>query len=523
MLLSGAARGGGSEAFVREGGTFRVSFWVGDFDHIDPALSYGQPWTLLDATCATLMTYPDRPPPEGLRLVAEVASGFPRISRDFRTFTFTLRKDFRFSDGRPVLANAFARAIERTLAPGMRSPGAQYTEDIVGAEAFRSGMARKISGVVASGNRLVIRFTRPVPDFAARATMPFFCAVPPSLPADPEGVGAFAGAGPYYVAEYRPGQRIVLERNRFYRGKRPHHVDRFAVDLTASSPDEVVQRIERGTADWGWAAPPVLFGAAQRLVAAYGVNRSQFFVKPGLTFRTYALNTSRPLFRNNPGLRRAVNFAIDRAALQRAAGGPLTSQLTDQYLPPTLPGFKEARIYPLRRPDLRRARVLARGNTRSGKAVLWTFDSPFTLSFAQVVKRNLAAIGLDVDVQGVPLSAYFDRLAARDAAYDIAFYPWSADYFDAYSYVNLLLESRFLGGTNVARFASSKYDRLMRRAARLQGAGRARAYGDLDIKLARDAAPFIAVEYVNSVALVSKRVGCVVMNPELDLTAVCLK
>lgn len=139
------------------------------------------------------------------------------------------------------------------------------------------------------------------------------------------------------------------------------------------------------------------------------------------------------------------------------------------------------------------------------------------------MKRNLAEIGLEVEVTGIPISAYFGRLGAPDASYDLAFYPWAADYFDAYSYINLLLDSRFIGGTNAARFQSSKYDRLMRRAARLQGRARYEAYGKLDVQLARDAAPLLAVDYVSAATLVSKRVGCVVLNPTLDLAAVCLK
>jgi hypothetical protein len=63
----------------------------------------------------------------------------------------------------------------------------------------------------------------------------------------------------------------------------------------------------------------------------------------------------------------------------------------------------------------------------------------------------------------------------------------------------------------------------MRRAARLRGGPRYRAYGDLDVQLARDAAPMVGVEYVNAATLVSNRVGCVVVRPLLDLTAVCLK
>ena len=62
--------------------------------------------------------------------------------------------------------------------------------------------------MTASGTSLTIRFTREVREFAAWATMPFFCAVPPTLPSpDPEGVRKFPGAGPYYIHEYRPNER----------------------------------------------------------------------------------------------------------------------------------------------------------------------------------------------------------------------------------------------------------------------------------------------------------------------------
>jgi hypothetical protein len=76
---------------------------------------------------------------------------------------------------------------------------------------------------------------QPLGDFPARTTMPFFCAVPPNLPTDPEGRGAFPGSGAYYVSEYRPGQRVKIRRNRHYGGKRPHYVDGFDVDLTAGA------------------------------------------------------------------------------------------------------------------------------------------------------------------------------------------------------------------------------------------------------------------------------------------------
>lgn len=514
----------GSPSMVREGGIFRISLPGPDFDYIDPALAYSSAWYLLDTTCARLMTYPDKPPPEGLRLVPEVATDFPKISRNGKTYTFTLRSGFRFSDGTPVRASAFARAIHRTLAPGVRSPGAQYTGDIVGAADVQAGGTTTAAGVVARGNTLVVRFTRPVLDFAAKTTMPFFCAVPPTLPADPEGLGAFPSAGPYVVTEYRPGERVIIRRNRFYGGTRPHHVDGFDVDLRATSGPEVLDRVERGEADWGSALATIYFEPGRGLAAKYGVNRSQFFVKPGFILRHVIFNTSRPLFRNNAKLRRAVNFALNRRALSRAVtNSPLAERLTDQYLPPTFPGFRDADIYPLERPDLRRARELARGNTRGGKATLYVRDSPLPLAVAQLVKRQLTGIELDVEVKAIPGSALLNRLVAPDEPWDLTVILWVADFIDPYSYVNELFDGQFIGYGNVGRFDSTRYNRLMRQAARLRGPERYRAYGELDVRLARDAAPSAAISVFSEPTLVSKRVGCIVLRPALDLTAACLK
>ena len=109
------------------------------------------------------MTYPDKPPPEGYRLVPEVAAAYPRVSRDGKTWTFTLRSGFRFSDGTPVQASAFARAIARTLAPGVRLAGGRlYAARSSAPRTFRPGRTTSLAGVVARGNRLVVSFTRPV-------------------------------------------------------------------------------------------------------------------------------------------------------------------------------------------------------------------------------------------------------------------------------------------------------------------------------------------------------------------------
>jgi peptide/nickel transport system substrate-binding protein len=506
------------------GGTFQIVFAPPEqLDTMDPAIANTQAsWSLLDLTCARLMTYPDQPSPQAFQLVPEVAAAPPKISADGKTYTFTLKRTFRFSDGKAVDARAFARGINRTLAPDLRSLGTRYMQDIVGADAVQAGRTTSARGVVARGYRLVIRLVRPLGDFPARTSMPFFCAVPPNLPADPEGRGAFPGSGPYYVSEYRLGQRVTLLRNRFYRGKRPHQVDEFSVDLTGSSPQDVLDRIEGGRADWGIIPPPLYFAPDRALVQKYGLNKTQFYVKPGFTLRAFMLNTSSPLFRGNVPLRKAINYAVDRTAF--AVPGDPRAQITDQFLPPTLPGFRDAKIYPLHSPDLQKARALARDHLRSGKATLYVADLPLTLALGQVLKKNLAEIGLDVEVKGIPAPAYDAKITTPGEPFDIAFFVTpSVDFYDPYAFLNLYFESRFIGRANSSNFRSAIYDRRLRAASRLRGRDRLRTYGRLDADLVHDVAPVVPLAYISEPTLVSKRVGCLVLRPALDLAAACVK
>jgi peptide/nickel transport system substrate-binding protein len=475
---------------------------------------------LLSATCAGLMRYPNKPPPAGLRIAPDVAAFPPRVSSDGKTYTFTLRKDFRFSDGKPVRAEAFARAISRMLIPEMKSPGAEYAKDIVGAEAVTARTRTLPTGVTARGTRLVIRFARPIPDFPLRTTMPFFCAVPPGLPADPEGRAAFSAAGPYFVSEFIRGRRAVLRRNPFYRGGRPHHVDRFIVDMQAASPGQVLDQIEKNQADWGWVPSPFFHDPSRGLERKYGGSR--FFLSPGWALGGYILNSHRPLFKNNPRLRRALNFAVDRSALLRGRAG----RAADQLVPPGIPGFRNAAIYPLKRPDVRKARELARGNLRSRTVILYTIDVPNERARAQVLAGNLEKIGLKVDLKTLPPVAYFDQIIDNPrAAFDIASFDWLPDYIDPYQYTNLFFDGRHHGGRSLSRFDSPRFNRLLRRTARLSGQARYRAYADLDLKLSRDAAPFLIIGYWSEPTFVSNRVrvGCLDLSPYVDLAAVCLK
>jgi peptide/nickel transport system substrate-binding protein len=455
--------------------------------------------------------------------VPGLAVGYPNVTNGGRTYTFTIRKGVRFSTGSPVTARSVAHTINRLLNPRMQSDLVAAYADIVGAQKVIDGKAETASGVTARGDTLVIRLKKPVGDFASRLTEEL-CVVPETTPIDPEGMKAPApGAGPYYVAEFVIGERVRLERNRFYRGSRPGHVDRFVFDLTLDSAT-ILDRVDRGELDYGWVSNQSYADRAEEFRRKYGIKGPRFFTVPDRNLRMFVLNTSRPLFRRNVELRQAVNFAVNRRALLRERG-PLAGTLTDQYLPPGVPGYRNDRIYPLKGPDLKTANELARGRTRSGKAVLYTIANPIGTAQAQIVKDNLSKIGLEVEVKAFPGPVLFDKLATPGEPFDIGWIGWIG-IMDPFL-LNDLFDGRTIGEpgfANYSYFDSPRYSRLLEAASRLPvGPARYKAYGELDVDIAKHAAPAIAFAYDRALTLVGPRTGCVVLNSTLDLAAVCLK
>jgi peptide/nickel transport system substrate-binding protein len=528
LVLSVGSAAGATGPAVRDGGTYRVGVYGDFFGSIDPALAGPAAQPFLSASCGGLVTTPDKPLPAAFNLIPEIATAYPKIANGGRTYTFRIRKGVRFSTGAPVTARSFAYTLNRLLSPVIGSPGASAFAGIVGAPDVVAGKTTSARGIVARRNMLTIRLREPAGNFLGNLASGAggFCVVPEGLPLDPEGAKApLPSAGPYFVSEYVPGERVTLERNRYYSGTRPHHVDRFVGDLTyvSADPAPALDRVESGELDSALVA--ITSDRAEDFKQRYGINRSRFFVKPGTFFRMFVLNTSGRLFRNNVELRQAVNFAVDRTALMREVS-PFGGYLTDQYLAPVLPAFRNDRIYPLKGPDVARARALARGHLRSGKAVLYTQDGVINAAQAQILQRNLKAIGLDVEVRTFPGQLLFQKLATVGEPWDIGRIRFITGRPDP-SFLNDLFDGRTVGqpnSINLSHFDSAKYNRLLDAAARLSvGPQRARVYGRLDVDMSRNPAPAVPLAWEYALTLVSARTGCVVANPFLDLTAVCLK
>jgi ABC-type transport system substrate-binding protein len=138
------------------------------------------------------------------------------------------------------------------------------------------------------------------------------------------------------------------------------------------------------------------------------------------------MNTSRPLF-SQVRLRRAVNYAIDRPALAAQArsslGNPFNAgELTDDYIPPSSAGAGDFHLYPLNGPDVRRAKWIA-GRVRA-TAILYAASSPPWPQEAQIIRRNLKPLGIDVQVKEFPVGDFFTRIGRRGEPFDLAVSGW---------------------------------------------------------------------------------------------------
>ena len=524
LLLTGAALLVATELSASaspKGGTVRI-LSPGEIDSVDPALAYSSDaWELEYATCAKLFNYPDAAGTGGRTPTPEVVDHYA-LSADRRTYTFELKKTFRFHTGAPVIARSFADAINRDADPRLGSPATAYMHDIAGADAMMGGKAETITGIRVLGrHRLQISLTRPAGDLPARLAMPFFCPILPNTP--PAEIDRPAGSGPYYIAERILNQRTILTRNPYYRGNRPANVDQI-VRTPGISLAACVQAVEDDRADLcGEIGAPRT--AYQGLAEKYGLNRTggRLFVRPSLGTWFIVFNHDRPAFKGTGQvpLKRAINYAIDRPELVRAFGY-LAGRRADQMLPPGLarPGgtYTLAGASPVAaRRWYRRARV------KPTTLVLYAWALPPFVIAAQVLEYNLRQLGIDLEVKYFAPETVVAKVRTPGEPVDLYLASWAADYADGAAYFQPLLDPRSpVGVRGVADLALRQ---RIAAASRLTGEARARAWAQLDFELMRDNPPWAPFMHINARAFVSPSLGCFVEHPlfRVDLVAVCKK
>jgi ABC-type transport system substrate-binding protein len=459
-----------------------------------------------------LLNYPDKPAPEGSQLIPEAATAFPVVSKDGKTYTFTVRSGLKFSDGSAVTAASFARGLERAAHPEQASPAIAFLQDVVGAVELSGGKATRLTGVTAKGQTLTIKLKRANPTFLAEIAMPFFSAVKATMPINPKGEDIYPSAGPYKIVARDPGRNLLLERNPFYKGDRPANPDRIVFETNTDFNQSLLQ-VKAGQSDYDIAGLPP--ASHEELSSEYGVRKSgagRYFVNTGINTTYLALNTSRPAFAK-VGLRQAVNHGVDRPALLRVAGKN-AGKRTDQILPPNIAGFQNANLYPIAGANAAKARELA-GGASDEITVLHT-TSPTSIARAQILDYNLKQMGLNVKLKPQPFGVAIKTAGTKGAEFDMFLISWFADYPDPFDFINVLLDGTSIqdaNNSNYSYFDEPTFNARMRDAAGLVGAARYKAYGKLDIDMMRDAAPWVPLSNGNVREFVSARTENYIFHP----------
>ncbi|HVV90646.1 MAG TPA: ABC transporter substrate-binding protein [Solirubrobacterales bacterium] len=501
----GVAGCGGAGESTSEPSTLEVTY-ASFPDYLDPSLSYSlEGWTAMWETYVPLLTYAHADGAAGTKVIPGLARALPKITDGGHTYTLFLRKGLRYSDGTPVRASDFRSTIERVIA--MNSPSSPFYADIVGAGRFSKTKKGGIPGIQtddASG-RIVIHLVQPHSTFTNELAMLFAAPLPPDterkdLSADPP-----PGTGPYEIVSSKPGRGWEYRRNPEWAkadGPRLPQIpagDYDAIDVRViSNPETAVNEVMDGKLDWMQEPPPPdRYAEVRRRYKG-----SQFLVTPQIDLYYFWMNVRRPPF-DSLRVRRAVNYALDPAALERIYAGSLRA--TQQVLPVAMPGHRTFRPYPH---DMAKAReLIAAADPRERKVTVWTDDYGPNRQAGEYYEGVLRELGFQPTLKIVPPANYITVIGNGSTPnLDTGWAIWYMDYPHPNDYFQPQLSGESITPTadsNYARFDDPAIDRQI---ARLDteplGPRQEAAYARLDREVMRQApwAPFGSVSLTTFVS-----------------------
>jgi peptide/nickel transport system substrate-binding protein len=512
----------------REFPEFRIAMDEG-VDYLDPGLSdTTEGWGVMWNVYLPLLGYRHRSGPAGARLVPYLATALPRISRDGQTYRLTLRPGLNYSDGTPVEAGDFKKAIERDFK--LDSAGASFFRNIVGADGFAAHpQGHRISGIVVNDatRSIVIHLKQPQADFSNVLASEFAAPVPANAPVADTSLQPLPSTGPYVIKSYQPKSRIVLERNPEFQAWRFHGA------VPAGNPDKVTwdivpsasvafHRVQTGKDDWmSYYQVP---GKRLHAVEQKDESRLRLFTPPNLMY--FFMNTRVPPFTSRK-VRQAVNYAISRPRLRSLSTG--LAHTSENILPRGYPSFRAHTLY---RHNLRKAIRLVRASGYwhwRKKVFVWNHDVAADLPYTDYLVSVLRRLGFHAYPKIVTAGSYWTTIGNGNTRAQIGFADFIQDYPHPLDWFRLL-DGRTITpsrNSNYANFDVGWVNRRIERLTRPAKLTRAvdRRWARLDRQVMRLApwAPFLNQE---STDFFSKRVelGCYVNNVlyEFDYATICV-
>lgn len=386
---------------------------------------------------------------EDLSIAPDIAKKW-HVSADGLTYTFYLRDNVLFSNGRTVKAQDFKYSFERILDPKTKSPNTWVFEKISGADDFMVGRADEIIGIkVIDDLTLKIRLKKPFSPFLNLLTMT------PAYVVAHEEVEKWgtdfsfhpSGTGPFILKEWQATRHLILERRMDYFDE-PARVNGIIYRII---PEDLtgVAEFELGNLD----VITIPASEYSRYRSSPGFKDLIASIK-GLNTYYLGLNCSMPPF-NNRDLRQALNYAIDREKMLRTvyegrgrlASGPVPDILRRWHAPTPYPY------------DIEKARDVIKKNLTGTVNFYITADQE-VVDMAEVIQAYLREAGVDVRLRQLEWSAYKEAINKGEP--DMFWLSWWADYPDPENFLFPLFHSSNHGPAgNRVRYTNHEVDRLI--------------------------------------------------------------
>jgi len=368
-----------------------------------------------------------------------------------RIYTFHLRQDATFHDGRPIKAANVQASLLRALAPGTSGGRSWPLYPIKGARAYSAAQSKEVAGIsVKDDSTLVLSLEEPLNVFPKLLAMPVAAVVP--TPTPPGFDQRPTGSGPWKFVSWSHDDAIVLTKNPGYWGGEPK-ADSLRIRII---PEPLTQAAEYEAGQLSVVEVPI--GETRRWEQGHADELQR---RPGLKDLYVAINTTRgPL--QDPRVRRALNHAVDvRTLLGTVMAG--RGVLAAGAVPPGILSYDSTRA-PYGYDPAKAKQLLAEAGHPDGFAIkLWRTQRAELARLAQSIQQNLAEVGIRAEI--VERDASSARAAVRNGEADLFLTDWWADYPDPENFNYPLFHSRNKGpGGNYAFLADPALDSMIMRA-----------------------------------------------------------
>ena len=477
------------------GGTLRLAL-PNDPQTLDPALVS----LTADFELMPLLYLPLLDLTNGLALLNYAAADW-HSSPDARTFTFHLRPEIRFSNGRPVVAADYAYALERIADPRVGSASLIGLAGIRRATDLATNQTNRLAGVRCEGlHTLVVELDQPDPIFQYLMANAVGVAVPPEeVQRLGSGFGIRpVGTNPYQVEEWVRGVRLVFKPNPYYSGPERRRFERIEIMIGGDEATHLMM-FERGALDIASISGMGIPMPDQRRLMQDP--RWSPFIERSWILGTYfvVLNTEMPPL-DNLKLRQAISYAVDKSRRLHITNGRFTP--AKGFIPPGMPGYNTNLVGHPYNPTRARELLAESGVAAPIKLSFWHSTGQEDVTLAQGIQADLQAVGIQTELKQVTSGQLVNASTIRKEV-QMTLLCWTAANPDPKEFA-CLFDGRTLTNTptsNVAWYTNTVVDQWLDKAATaVDLVDRYRLYGKIE-EIVVGEAPYVFLGHPNLFAL----------------------